>query len=440
MSPSFRSAARAFAAGSVALAFPASALAQDATSEIDALKKRVSDLESKLPKDAGAANSDVMKWSEFQALGSKWKLGGWLRVDAQYDDSRMNDIQIPQWVLSEDPTASVASRAPNDSQEFTIHPKLTRLWLDVAGPTIAPLGDATASGRLEVDFYNTATSDSREALRIRVAWMQLKWSNFAFYGGQMWDVISPLMPIVNNDMVMWNCGNLADRRPQIRGEWWQAMGDSKLTVTAMAGQTGAIDNQDNDPANTTGKGYLDGEQSGMPTWQGRVGWKTPVTDSKDFEIGAWAHRATENVDVPVGTHRNFTSSAYGLDLQFPIWKKTLWGKGELWTGRDLDDVRGGIAQGVNAAGDEVRSEGGWGELGWQAAEKVALYGGYAWDNPDNEDLPSNGRSRNQAIYTAVRFDFKPVLIGLEYLHWVTGYVGFDEGDTNRFVAFIQYTF
>lgn len=441
MTPFQRRSVQTLAAGSLALMLPAVALAQD-TSEMDALKKRISDLEAKLPKDTGSsASSDTMKWSEFQLLGSKWKLGGWLRLDAQYDDSRMNDIQNPTFVLSEDPTAPVATRAPDDSSEFTMHAKLTRLWLDVTGPTIAPLGDAATSGRLEVDFNNATAVDSREAIRIRVAYLQLKWTNTALYAGQMWDVISPLMPIVNSENVMWNTGNLADRRPQLRGEWWQGFGDSKLTVTAMAGQTGAIDAQDADPAGTTGKGYLDGEESGEPTLQGRVGWKKPVADSKDFEVGAWAHRATENVDVPVGSHRNFTSSAYGIDLQFPIWKKLVWGKGELWQGRDLDDVRGGIGQGINATtGDEIRSRGGWGEIGYQAAEKVTLHGGYTVDNPDNEDLATGGRSRNSALYAAVRFNFNPVLIGFEYLNWVTDYKGFDDGDTNRLVGFIQYSF
>jgi hypothetical protein len=437
---------RGFVATLLAGAFPATLHAQDTNAQIEALNKRVAELEAKLPKDSAAAatpgGDEYMKWNDFQALGSRWKLGGWLRLDAQYDDSRMNDVQLPQWVRSEDPAAPASIRAPNDANEFTMHAKLTRLWLDMVGPKLAPLWDASLSGRLEVDFYNSVTSDSREALRIRTAYLQLKWSSVALSFGQMWDVIAPLAPIVNNDMVMWNAGNLADRRPQVRGEWWHSFGDKKLTVTAMAGQTGAIDNQDLDAAGTTGAGFLDGEQSGGPTWQARVGWKQPISDMKDLEAGVWAHHAHENVDVPVGGDRNFTSAAYGVDLTVPVFRKVVWVKGELFAGRNLDDVRGGIGQNINSAtGEEIRSRGGWAEVGFQPdGSKLTYYGGYAIDNPSNDDLPVSARSRNSVMYAAVRIDFKPVLIGFEYLYWVTDYMRFNNGDTNRLVGFIQYTF
>src|SRR5262252_4312404 len=82
---------------------PAGASAQDANQKIDALEKRIAELEAKLPKDAGSAGDSTMKWNDFSALGSRFQLYGFLRLDAYHDDSRPNNIQLPAYIRSEDP-------------------------------------------------------------------------------------------------------------------------------------------------------------------------------------------------------------------------------------------------------------------------------------------------------------------------------------------------
>jgi hypothetical protein len=449
MSPSTRITARAIAAGSLALATPLSAFAQDSNAKIEALEKRVAELEAKLPKDAVGSGGDTMKWSDFSALGSKFQLYGFLRLDAIYDDSRPSSVQLPAYVRSEDPAAPSGFKAPRNSSDFNMHPKLTRLGLNMTGPKIPGLGDAQTLGKLEVDFYNTIPAsssqtaggtESRENVRIRVAYLQMKWTDCSLYAGQMWDVISPLYPIVNPDFVMWGAGNLGDRRPQLRGEWGHAVGADKLNVQLMAGATGADDAQDLD-----GNGYRDGDQSAIPTFQGRVGVKHPVADwKKDVDFGVWAHRGEERVDAPIGGGKRLMSSAYGVDLTVPLYQDKVWAKGEYWVGRNLDDVRGGILQGINANGKPIRSTGGFYELGVQATKEVSVYGGWSFDDPNNEDLTNSasnaGRASNHIYYAAIRFDYSPVSFGLDYLHWETAYKGFGDGVDNRLQAFIQYKF
>jgi len=427
----------------------AGASAQDA-SKIDALEKRIAELEAKQqqapPKDAGGGD---MKWNDFSALGSRFQLYGFLRLDAYHDDSRPNNTQLPSFIKSEDPNAPAAFRAPINKDDFTMSAKLTRLGLNFIGPKVGGLGDASVLGKLETDFYNTSTTDSREALRIRVAYLQLKWTDFSLFAGQMWDVISPLQPIVNPDNVMWNAGNLGDRRPQLRGEYM--VGDTtKFDLQGMIGETGAIDGQDLDPAGGTGSGYLDGSQSGQPTFQARAAVIAPMLDwKKNVEFGVWAHRAEESTDVNVGASNHFNSSAYGIDLSLPLYQDVVWSKTELWVGRNLGDVRGGILQDVNTNGQEISSQGGFTEVGWQVPgdsfKPVKLYAGYSWDNPENGDLSPNSatnaaRTRNQIWYAAVRLDFKPVSMGLDYLHWETSYQSFHNGTDNRLQAYISYAF
>jgi len=385
-----------------------------------------------------AADSPV-KWNELTLGVSKIRFYGFLRLDAFYDDSRPSNTHTIGFIRSEDPTAPASIGARNDESSFTMHPRLTRFGFDLDGPTIAPLGDAKVIGKLEIDFYNNGLvgqSESRQAVRMRHAYLKLGWGATALLAGQTADVISPIFPIVNNDLVMWGAGNLGDRRPQLRIEHQPAIGESRLLLQGAVGLTGAQDNADLD-----GNGYRDGETSGRPTLQARAAFRTPVWQKQNLEVGVWGHQAWEKTDTAFAGQRKFDSNAYGIDVTLPLYQDVVWIKGELWQGENADDVRGGIFQGVNTVlGREIESRGGWAEVGVKVHQRVALYGGYSYDNPDNADLPAVGRSLNKIWYGAVRMNYDPMEIGFEYLNWTTEYVGFQNGDDNRIGAFIAYKF
>jgi len=386
-----------------------------------------------------------LTWKDIVNDPSHIKFYGMLRLDVQYDDSRMNSAKTPGWVLSEDPTAppNGIGAGGKNKEDLGLNPRLTRFGVDVDAGKLDSMADAHVSGKIEIDFYNTSLapqSDSRAALRMRHAYLKLAWSEWSLLFGQTVDVISPLMPIVNNDQVMWDAGNLGDRRPQIRAEWARASGESKFIVQTEAGLTSAIDNQDLDPAGTYGTGYSDGEASGLPTLQARVAYAFPLAGQK-AEVGIYGHQAWEDPDGTFGGESRFESKAYGLDISLPLYKDRLSLKSELFQGENLDDVRGGIRQGINATtGEEIESKGGWAELGFKTSATNSLHAGYATDDPEDSDLNAGGRAENEVWYLASRWNFKPVTIGLEYLNWTTDYVGFDEGTNNRFVAFIAYNF
>jgi len=400
-----------------------------------------------------------MRWSEFTVSSkTKIKLYGFLRLDAIYDDSAPNNTQVIGFVRSEDPTAPGTVGALNNHDHFTMHPRLTRIGADFAGPNIPELGCAELSGKLEIDFYNNGLlgqSESRQAVRMRHGYLKLSWpeSNLSLLAGQTSDVISPLFPIVNPDLVMWGAGNLGDRRPQVRGEWQPKAGPGKFYLGLEVGLTGADDNQDLDPAGTTGAGYRDGEQSGKPTLQMRTAYKLPVWEKKQtLEFGLWGHYAWERPDnlpligtpaAPVGASTDFRSYALGMDLSIPLYKNLLWLKSEAWFGQNLDDIRGGIFQGINTVtGEEIASRGGFIELGAKvpSLKWYSVHAGYSTDDPRNNDLNVNNRSANKTWYLAQRFNFDPLEFGIDYLYWRTDYIGLDKGDTNRFQFFISYKF
>ena len=384
----------------------------------------------------------AITWKDLLGTGSTIKLYGFLRLDAQYDDSRFNDPSIPVFVLSEDdnPPGGVPNGvvAPEDASEFTLSGRLTRLGLDVKGPPVSGVGDPTASGKVEVDFYNIGLndSDSRYALRLRLAYLDLDWGSWSLLAGQDWDVISPLYPAVNHDMMMWGVGNLGDRRPQLTAKNVTGVGESSSLVTEIGiALTGAIS------GSTVSGGLRSGEASGQPMLNARVGVEGKTGGGAAWQTGIWGHMAQEKFNATGAGEERFDSNSVGLDFRVPVYKDAFWLQGEYWMGTNVADVRGGILQGVNPnTGDEIDAEGGWLELGCKANDHLSLYAGYTMDDPDDDDLSSFMRSKNSAPYAAARWVYGTLRFGLEYLNWTTEYEDLDDGEANRIVGYVALYF
>lgn len=458
----------ALGAACVVAAIPAAALAEDdlrkVLEEQERLRKQVEEQQRRIDELEAAARAGAGKkdsvgeaveayltareagsppaMTGLTSKGSKFKLYGFLRLDAMYDDSRMNNTQLPAYVLSEDPTAPPGTGVGPDANQsdFTMHPRLTRLGLDFDGGAVKSLDGSKVAGKLEIDFYGGG-SESRAGVRMRHAYLTLAGDEWQLLAGQTQDLIAPLNPAVNNDFVMWGSGNLGDRRPQVRFEFDPKLECGQLFFQGMAGLTGAIDPKDLDAGGTYGNGFRDGETSGRPTLQARAAFRYPTTEKSNLEIGVWGHDAREDPDTTIAGRHRFKSHALGMDASVPLVGDALWIKGEYFQGENLTDVRGGILQGVNTTtGDEIHARGGWAELGFKASGTSTLYLGYAFDDPDEDDLGTGGRDKNKVWYGAVRFNFDPIEVGIEYLNWTTEYVGFDDGTANRIGAYISYKF
>jgi len=367
--------------------------------------------------------------------GEKTDLYGFLRLDAILDSSLTNNGQIPFFVLSPDNLG----KGSNGNSAFTMHPRLTRLGLNFAAPSDLPEGWKT-TGKFEIDWQNGSglTVESRPLPRIRHAYIQMQRGSDVWLLGQTWDLISPLFPSPNDDTLMWNAGNMGDRRPQIR--FSHDPKNKPFTWAVALGLTGAIDAKDLDDTNADGKpdgnGVRDGEDSALPNIQARLAWKW-----KQGSVGLWAHHAWERLTKPIAGSRRFTSHSVGLDWQqqiFPGWDV----RGELWTGRNLSDFRGGIGQGINTArGSEIHSQGGWLEVGRQISPRHRLALGYTTDDPKDSDIPEGGRTKNTAWYLHSRWKLSTnVEIGLNYLYWITKWRGMATGTDHRIDSFIQHHF
>ncbi|MEZ8221319.1 hypothetical protein GG496_001489 [Candidatus Fervidibacteria bacterium JGI MDM2 JNZ-1-D12] len=358
--------------------------------------------------------------------GERLNFYGFLRLDSIFDSGLVNNAQTPFWVLS--PSGNNKGRTGN--QQLSIHPRLTRIGINFLAPPNL-VKDWNVTGKFEIDWQNAqgVTPESRPLPRIRHAYLLLQHGDYSLLLGQTWDLISPLFPSPNDDTLMWNAGNLGDRRAQIRLNYEPK--EKPFRWSIAMGLTGAIDSKDLDK-----NGVRDGEDSGLPNIQARVAWKL-----RSGELGLWAHYAWERTTNPVAGQTRFTSQSVGLDYQFRLGNK-LDVRGELWMGRNLSDFRGGVGQGVNdLTGAEIRSKGGWLEIGWQYSPKQRLALGYTFDDPRNKDIISGGRTKNSTWYLHHRWRLSGnVDVGINYLFWVTKWQNQATGTDHRFNAFVQHNF
>jgi len=378
------------------------------------------------------SSGEPLHWSDLLGAGNQLKFYGFLRLDIDVDSQRANNDQTPLFITSADPRIGKPGAG-----DFSMHPRLTRFGVDYSGPRIAALGDSKLSGKLELDFENGG-SESRQIIRIRHGYLKMDWDNqVSILAGQTWDVVSPLFPTVNSDTLMWNVGNLGDRRPQFRLAWEPKYGQGQWSFSGAAGLMGAIDAQDLD-----NNGYRDGEESGMPNAQARVGYahSSWVKDQR-ASFGVSGFYGWLNTSRAIAGRTDFHSQSVNLDYTVPL-SSRLSLRGEGWWGRNLSDVRGGVGQGINLAnGREIRARGGWSELSLKLFRRWSLHPGYTTDDPVDADIPGGGRTRNRAFYVGNRITpGGNFLFGFDYLRWRTDYKGFLPGISNRVNIFMQYNF
>jgi len=353
-----------------------------------------------------------------------------------YANSQLSHTVVPFFAVSEDPTNTVGPNAvpvPNNDDQFNANVRLTRLGLDFSDMQSACLYDAQLSAKIEIDFETliNIASESRAVPRIRHAYGEMHWEEFSFLFGQTWDVISPLYPMINDDSLMWNAGNLGDRRPMIRLKWDRDVGAGQRWVVAGAlSSGGAIDRKDLD-----GNGIRDGEDSGIPALQGRIGHEHGSwVGGSTVGLGVWGLVSFESVDVPIMGNDEFTGWGVGIDWTVPLLHAFTW-RGEAWHGRNLSDWRGGSGQGVNTTtGREIESSGGWTEVQFAPSEFYTLAVGMTGDNPLDSDLVGNVTSRtlNWTWYVGNRMDFGGGLsLAVNAEFWNTEYLTLSGGDAMR---------
>jgi hypothetical protein len=363
---------------------------------------------------------------------------GFARFDGSYDTGQIYPGNIALWAWPQ-----YGNR--NDS-ECNLTAGATRLGLNLSGPDTENI---KLTGNIEFDFLTGISTENNQAPRLRQGYLKAYWpaSDFSIVAGQTWDLVSSLIPFVDDPALMWSAGNIGSRHPQVRFTKGFSTGEkSRLELAVAASRTIGEKNSWPDP---DGKVYNTdpGKDANIPTIQGRIAFSAPLlVESQPATIALSGHYGQEEWDTNnSGNHVTLDSWSCNVELSMPICKKmTL--AGEYFTGSNLDDYWGGISQGVNSKTlpnnpREIRANGGWAALRYTSNPSTSFSIGAGVDNPNDNDLAVGGRSRNQTIFANVINKITPnFIIGLQLSEWKTEYKGAIEGDALRAQTSLTYKF
>lgn len=356
---------------------------------------------------------------------TKVTVGGLIRWESNYSSAHTNNVEAPVWVVSpDDPLIDGA-----DDDEFNMSARKTRFWIDAVRE--APFGSFDrATARVEADFLHKDTGALGSApLRIRQAYVRLDQGPWSYLAGQTFDLASPLNPTWTDGIGLWGVGNTGDRRPQFRVTYAQPGGPWNFAVAATA--LGTTDGLDLDKNNR-----YDAEDAGRPAWQARLGYA-----KGNVNVGLFGFLGSQSTDKPIEGETNFHSQMLGADLEWTL-AKGLALRGELWSGSNLSDIRGGILQGVNVkTGQEIQAWGGWAELVRKFGGGYTLSVGYSFDDPNEGDLSGGMRSRNESWFIGQSWALGGGLeASFNYALYRTAYVDWQDNDAHRLSAVLTYKF
>jgi len=412
------------AAGSASLAEENAQLQQ----RVEKLDKELDELKKLVSERTGSADTQAQKpvWSSLDI-----QLYGYLKLDAAYDSSRIDNGNYAKWVEREN--------ANSNDDQFNMTANETRLGMLINGPDDPIL---KASGRVEVDFYGSGDAENKAHLMMRHAYMKLDWpaDRFSIIAGQTSDVISPLLPSTVNYTVGWWTGNIGYRRPQFR--LTKEYGLDAQTDLKLEGALARTIGRDN----TSLAGTTDsGEDAGFPTLQARAGLSLPLLGSKRSDVGLSGHWGQEEYDTTTGgRNEEFTSWSLNLDFTQPV-NKWLSVKSEVFTGENLDAYLGGIGQGVTTTGaslnEEIGSKGGWIAAALGPWDKARFNVGIGMDDVDRGNVNAGDRTLNHSVFGNVYYSLaKNTEWAFELSHWRTEYRGSGDADSLRAQTALIYKF
>ncbi len=345
--------------------------------------------------------------SACSAAATSPTFSGYIKLDTSLDSAKTNDGDYAYIVL---PYAE-----GDEDNEFNMTAKQTRLGMKFQ----APDADVDVSGRIEFDFYGGGAENKPNPM-LRHAFLTMDFGGFDVLAGQTSDVISPLNPTTLNYIVLWKSGNIGYRRPQIRVTKSMNVGESADVTAAVSANRSMGRNED-------------GEDTGQPSFQGRLAFGTKLMGDKTATVGVSGAFGKET-DVS-GTE--FDQTALCFDLMLPLGDMVTV-KGEYFTGKNLAIYLGGVGQGIaeesnsdktrDLDADEIESSGWWGQLTVRPNESVSLNVGAGSDDPELPDYAtSNMIEKNTTYYGNIIWNVTPAAyIGAEYMMLETEYVGTEE--------------
>jgi hypothetical protein len=323
---------------------------------------------------------------------------GLILMNAFYTSEDVNNSDVPQFVLPPaGPSRTTSSATVRQS----------RITVSAVAPEFA---GGALTGELDVDFFGgqqpSTGGRTFPLLRIRKAFAELSWSQFAVLVGQESPPIAEVSPssIASIGFPEFAAsGNLWLWIPQVRlsadlpPAGGIRFGAELAALAPTSGEAQGTFLTQPDAAERSGRPYLQGrvrgrwgagENEGEVSFGGHYGW---LMDSTGGRISSQA------LAVSV-----WTPLAVGFEL-----------RGEAFTGQSLAGLGGGgIGQNMVRNGVPVSTKGGWAQLNYRAGSwEIGAGGGI--DDPEDEDLVAASRLRNTTFEGHLVWRRLPAVIGLE---------------------------
>ncbi len=336
----------------------------------------------------------VLSIAVAQESSINFKPYGFIKLDMAYDQARTNNGNYVFWV---NPGSGNASNS-----EFNMTARQTRLGANIS---YDELDDKVVTARFEFDFYGGGTENKNMPM-LRHGFVKIDFGKYYLVAGQSSDIFSPLVPTTVNYTVLWNCGNIGYRHPQFQFGYKTAYG-LEIVSALSRNISGDFDKDDND----------DGENSSIPTIQARISYLT-----SKMNVGLSGHYGEMKFTKLANCNgcESYSVNAHG-SYSF---LKAFQVKGEVFSGRALDQYLGGIGQGFDTTnGKVIDSNGGWINAGFKASPNVSFNLGFGIDklkNNDGKDLLL--RNSNSSIFgnmfTKIAHN---TTLAMEVSQWTTGY-------------------
>lgn len=393
---------------------------------------------------APSAFPEEQQYYTFDELREEMKKLSWTWGDFQitpYGYVCCSTVYETQKSVTGEYTLYVVSPDTRAGDAFYVDAKSTRLGLNVAGPAVGWLGDAKIGGRLEIDFQGPYVNANLGRVLFRQAYCEVKNDEYRLMGGQAWEVLSPLYPMMLLYVPGSGGGNLGYRRAQLRAERYMALSD-ELLLTCQGSLNGNI------ITDFTGDPTVSGDHAGWPVLEGRVAMtfgQRKGPEARPITLGFSGHIGEQEFDFlapnlePVDDLVCRTWSA-NVDFAWPITSRLAF-QCEAFVGDNLGTYMGGVLQGIDRGTRRgIRSRGGWFDVGYQWTDQLHTHAGYSLDDPIDNDL-TTGRKYNHFIFGNVMYDVtKTCMLGLEVSSWKTLWVNQSPGDSVRIEFMVKYGF
>jgi hypothetical protein len=316
----------------------------------------------------------------------------------------------------------------DDNAQFNMTHRSSRVGFQATGKNIE---NATLGGKVEFDMYGGG-AENKALLLLRHAYFTVQMGQVKLLAGQSWDLIAPLNPSTLNYPVLWGAGNIQYRRPQIT--MFYDLTSTKQTTTTWAVGLFRTIGSDLTPtfalaAGETADGDEDGSDAAIPSFQSRFEISHKLSSGTAIRAGVSGLWGQLKSETNLGNSEKYESWAACGHLMVAF-SSGVGFSGEFFTGSNLGSYFGSILNSNRV--DGLASQGGWVSAWAKPAQKVKLAAGFSVDDPDNDDLGTAERSKNQAIFGNIKYSIVPqVTLGLELSQWETEYKDADEAKAFR---------